>query len=251
MTSSTPAGAPIYIGCAGWSVPNDLAGQFATAGNHLARYSSRFNTVEINSSFCRPHRISTYARWAATVPERFRFSVKLPRVITHESLLRRVRAPLEAFLEQVDGLAEKLGCLLVQLPPSARFDAEVTGEFLGMLRTLHGGAVVVEPRHPSWFTAEAEALLVEHAVGRVAADPPIGSDLAALPGGNLSAVYFRLHGSPKIYYSTYSDLYLASLASRLASIEAGCCVFCVFDNTASGAATKNALALTETVTSSK
>jgi uncharacterized protein YecE (DUF72 family) len=245
------SGAGICIGCAGWSIPKDSADQFAAAGSHLERYASRFNAVEINSSFYRPHLRATYLRWAASVPGSFRFSVKLPRAITHASRLRDARAPLEAFLDQAGGLGEKLGCLLVQLPPSARFDAEVAEEFFALLRSLHSGPVVLEPRHASWFTTQADALLAKKIVGRVAADPPAGSEFAALPGGNHDATYFRLHGSPKIYYSTYSDLYLAALAERLHTTDTRSGVWCIFDNTASGAAAKNALVLTETVTSLK
>ena len=79
--------AEILIGTAGWSLPGAHFGLFPRDGSHLERYATRFSCVEINSSFYRPHRQETYARWAASVPENFRFAVKMPRTITHHARL--------------------------------------------------------------------------------------------------------------------------------------------------------------------
>ncbi len=107
-----------------------------------------------------PHQRSTYERWAASTPPAFRFSVKLPRSITHTARLKGTDALLEAFLAQAQGLGERLGCLLVQLPPSLRLDRPVAEAFLRGLRERHPhGSVAVEPRHASWFTPEGDALL--------------------------------------------------------------------------------------------
>src|SRR5205085_4945044 len=73
------------VGCAGWSILSRHAGLFDAGASHLARYATRFDAVEVNSSFYRPHAQATYARWAASVPRRFRFSVKLPKAITHDA----------------------------------------------------------------------------------------------------------------------------------------------------------------------
>jgi uncharacterized protein YecE (DUF72 family) len=116
--------------------------------------------VEINSSFYRPHAFTVYARWAASTLPAFLFSVKAPRAITHENGLRRARRPLERFLGEVAGLGSKLGALLVQLPPSLAFDPRVARRFFELLRERHTGAVVCEPRHPSWFEPTATRLLV-------------------------------------------------------------------------------------------
>ena len=109
------AGRLPLIGCAGWSLPREFWPQFAADGTHLQRYASRFAAVEINSSFYRPHRPATYARWAASVPASFRFAAKLPRRITHELRLRQSEAALSIFLAEVTALQSQLGCLLVQL----------------------------------------------------------------------------------------------------------------------------------------
>lgn len=92
------------IGCAGWSIPSRYATHFGLGDSLLARYATRFDVVEINSSFYRPHQRTTYARWAATVPAHFRFSVKLPRTLSHDSGLVGVGPLLDRFLDEVGGL---------------------------------------------------------------------------------------------------------------------------------------------------
>ncbi|MCF5397969.1 DUF72 domain-containing protein, partial [Pseudomonas syringae] len=95
---------PVYIGCAGWSLAREYWPDFPEQGSHLQRYASRFNAVEINSSFYRPHRAQTYARWAQAVPAGFRFSVKMPKLITHEHRLRECETVLTTFLSQCTAL---------------------------------------------------------------------------------------------------------------------------------------------------
>jgi uncharacterized protein YecE (DUF72 family) len=239
--------APIYIGCAGWNVRKDHADLFAGQGTHLERYASRFGCVEINSSFYRPHRRTTYQRWAASTPADFRFAVKFPKQVTHESRLRSLEPQIEQFVAEVGGLGEKLGTVLVQLPPSLKFDFEVVDEFFRELRKHMASSVACEPRHATWFTDTAETLLHQHRIARVAADPSV-VPLAAIPGGHGECVYFRWHGSPRIYYSSYDEAALRKLAehARTAS-EAGKTVWCIFDNTAAGAAVLNAVKLNELV----
>jgi uncharacterized protein YecE (DUF72 family) len=201
--------------------------------------------VEINSSFYRTHRPATYARWAASVPAAFRFSVKLPRAITHDARLREPGPALRTFFAEAGELGARLGCVLAQLPPSLELDRETAPAFLAELREVYAGPVVLEPRHESWFTEAAEAMLAEHGVGRVAADPPrhAGGDA---PAGASAIAYHRLHGSPRMYYSAYPPDYLDALARRLrALVDSAVEVWCIFDNTAHGHATFDALGLIE------
>lgn len=207
----------------------------------LARYATRFDSVEINSSFYRPHRRSTYQRWADSVPPGFRFSLKLPRTITHDARLRGCAPLLDAFFEGASGLGDKLGCLLVQLPPSLVYDGRAAGPFLAMLRRRWPGDVACEPRHASWMTAGADALLQRHRVARVAADPA-RHGVDALPGGDPTLGYWRWHGSPQIYRSAYDAAALAALAGQLQA-RTGARHWVVFDNTAAGHALGNAAAL--------
>ena len=231
----------IWIGTAGWNVPRAVAGQFCGEGSHLARYAGVLPAAEINSSFHRPHAQATYRKWAEQTPPSFCFAVKLPRTITHEGRLRRARAPLERILDESSGLGSKRGPLLVQLPPKHDFDARVVSRFFELLRSLHDGVVVCEPRHASWFTPAADALLVKWRVARVAADPP-PVEGADRPGGWLGFHYHRLHGSPRKYWSRYDEPALAAIAARIAGFSGGS-AWCLFDNTASGAAAENALLL--------
>ena len=236
----------LYIGCAGWSVSRDAISEFPESGSHLERYAAVFRSVEINSSFHRPHRRTTYAKWAASVPDYFRFSVKLPKTITHAKRLSADEL-LATFLHEVGGLGTKLGALLVQLPPSAEFDAKAAGEFLEGLRSRHTGDVFIEPRHKTWFGQVANKVLAELKIGRVGADPAM-IPVAAEPGGISGRVYFRLHGSPQIYYSSYTTSYLDALAFRVIShARSGGIVWCMFDNTIRGAATANALYLAKKI----
>ncbi|MBF9197356.1 DUF72 domain-containing protein [Microvirga sp. BT290] len=241
MTYRAPQGrATVRIGTAAWSIPKEHASAFPAAGSHPERYSAVFNAVEINSSFYRPHRTATYERWAASVPEDFHFAVKAPRAITHERRLRDVSDLLDRFLSEVKGLGRKLGPLLIQLPPRLGFLAGVADCFLSELRTRIEGSIVCEPRHASWFTPEVEALLAELRIARVAADPaPVSG--ADQPSSWRGLAYYRLHGSPRIYYSAYSAEYLAANAERLVC-DAAAEVWCIFDNTAAFAATNDALA---------
>jgi uncharacterized protein YecE (DUF72 family) len=233
--------AKVWIGTAGWSISKDHAARFPVAGSHLERYGAVLNVAEINSSFYRPHRRATYERWAASVPESFRFAVKVPKAITHEHRLKDADDLLDRFLSEVSGLGPKLGPLLVQLPPSLRFEDDVADTFLSGLRSRVKGLLVCEPRHASWFTPEVESLLGELRIARVAADPaPVAS--ADKPGGWRGLSYYRLHGSPRIYYSAYSTEYLAAIADVLArDAAAGIDTWCIFDNTAAFAATGDAL----------
>ena len=179
------------------------------------------------------------------MPAGFRFSVKVPKAITHELRLAGAGELVGQFLAEVSALDEKLGCLLVQLPPSLSLEAAVAESFFATLRSHYASAVVCEPRHPTWFTPEADELLRRFQISRVAADPaPVPE--AAEPGGWPETIYYRLHGSPRMYYSSYADAYLAALAARLQkNAQANRNVWCIFDNTALDAAIANGLDLLE------
>ncbi len=240
-----PTGQELRIGCAGWSLPRAAQGRFGGEGSHLERYAARLNASEINSSFYRPHSPTVYQRWAESVPIDFRFSAKLPKTITHERQLANCEAPMDEFLAQAGVLGARLACLLVQLPPSLAFDLALADVFFTALRKRWPRAISAEPRHVSWFTPQADALLKSHRVACVLADP-VRHAAGARPGGWPELVYLRLHGSPRMYYSAYDVALIAALAKRIAvALREGADVWCIFDNTAAGAATDNALDLRE------
>ncbi len=231
----------IRVGCAGWTIPKPHKDHFPGGGSHLERYASRFPAVEFNSSFYREHKPATYERWAASVPKHFKFAVKMPRRVTHLSRLSDI-STLNKFISQVSALGERLGPLLIQLPPRLPFIVKTVKSFFTALRESFPGNVVCEPRHPSWFTSEADRFLTESQVARVAADPSLVSG-ADQPGGWNGLVYYRLHGSPRMYYSEYSVEQLNALAASIESATQSVSVWCIFNNTAAGAATINALTL--------
>jgi uncharacterized protein YecE (DUF72 family) len=232
----------LYVGCAGWTIPRRFSAEFPGTGSHLERYSRVLPCAEINSSFYRPHRRSTWERWAESVPVSFRFSVKAPKLITHEAGLECAPTELDDFLDQVLLLGERLGPILFQTPPKLQFRHDVAHRFFSMLRNRFNGPVAFEPRHAAWFTPEAGHLLSEFAIARVAADP-VDTPEAKLPGGSHTLAYYRLHGSPRRYYSEYSDDMLSQIATSLRSVPERTDAWCIFDNTASGAAAGDALRL--------
>ncbi|MBV8594223.1 MAG: DUF72 domain-containing protein [Caulobacteraceae bacterium] len=230
----------VRIGTAGWAIPRAVAGAFPANGVGLARYAARLTCAEINATFHRPVRPATLERWAATVGDDFRFSVKAPRAITHDARLSDAGGALANFLAAARALGDRLGPLLVQLPPSLAWDPAVAAPVFARM-VGEGFAVACEPRHASWFTAECDAWLAGLGVARVAADPA-RCDGAERPGGWRRLTYVRLHGSPRAYWSSYDGPYLRALSERLEA-DLAADRWCIFDNTASGAAAANALEL--------
>jgi uncharacterized protein YecE (DUF72 family) len=237
----------VRIGLAGWSeavsrhrasFPAPLPGDCSA----LAKYATAFDFVEINASFYRQFRAETYGKWADDVPDGFRFAVKMHRQITHYTRLKN-GGLLEPFFESVAGLGEKLAAVLVQLPPSLVFDSAVATAFFDALRARYAGPVVCEPRHDSWTAPDALALLAAHRIGLVQIEIPAPERER---GHNDVPLYIRLHGSPRRYYSAYSDAQLAQLAEFL-RLNPKRQRFVVFDNTASNAGVRNALHLRQLV----
>ncbi|WEZ85543.1 DUF72 domain-containing protein (plasmid) [Rhizobium sp. 32-5/1] len=225
------------IATAGWSIPKKEANRFAPDGSGLTRYASVFDGVEVNSTFYRRHKMSTFARWADSVPDSFRFAVKIPKEITHSREMKDIIEPFNTFLEDIAPLGAKRGPLLCQLPPSLAFNADQFGGAFKAMRHADDGPIVIEVRHKSWASKAALDLLKDYAIERVLADPaPVwpAEDFDTLPK------YVRLHGKPKIYYSNYTDDEIRSFLDI--SARDG---WCVFDNTASGAAIENALTMLE------
>jgi uncharacterized protein YecE (DUF72 family) len=231
--------AQVRVGIAGWSNPPARRSDRGREQTHLAYYAAHFSCVEINSSFYRPHQKTTYERWREETPAPFRFSVKMPRSVTHESRLRRCAKVVGSFYEEIAALQPKLGVVLVQLPPGLEFNGRVVRAFFTSLPHLRGTKVVCEPRHPSWFTSAAGSAMREAGVSRVAADPARCPG-AEVPGGAARFAYFRWHGTPRMYYSKYSQARLATFAAMLRTNKANN-IWCIFDNTAHYAAWDDAL----------
>ena len=251
---SPRAAAPVRIGCAGWAIPSQHAHLFGEGDSHLARYATRFDVAEINSTFYRPHQLRTFERWAASVPARFRFSAKLPKWITHEARLYGTGDALTAFFDGIGGLGAKFGGVLVQLPPSLAFDARLADRFFAMLRRRCAARIACEPRHASWFGPEADRIWTRYAIARAAADPALMA-AAALPADGAREArwsYWRWHGAPRMYYSRYDDDALQRLAHAL--VREGrtrAPSWCLLDNTAHGHAVEDAARLQDAVSEAR
>jgi len=235
----------IRIGLAGWSNPPSHKARRPSSQSHLEYYAAHFGCVEINSSFYRPHRPSTYAAWALATPRTFRFSVKMPRSITHDSGLRGTSRDMTEFFSGIEALRRKLSVVLIQLPPSLEFERRVARAFFNSIPRLSGVALVCEPRHASWFTDAAERLLADCSVARVAADP-VRTTGAGSPSGDPELAYYRWHGSPHLYYSSYSDDRLDAFAGEVRH-HGRSPTWCIFDNTARHAAWDNALSFSQRI----
>jgi uncharacterized protein YecE (DUF72 family) len=233
----------IRIGTAGWQLSREHRQHAEGEGTHLERYARIFDCVEIDSSFYREHQAKTYARWATSVGREFRFAVKLPKTITHEARLVDCAAPIAGFLAGVHSLGDRLGPLIVQLPPSLSFDDAVVSAFFAELRRQHRGHIACEPRHASWFDGAADRALAAQKIARIGADPALHPG-AGLPDGWSGLVYMRLHGSPETYRSKYGAEMIAAVhetvGARCGEAEEA---WVIFDNTMLGHAFFDALAL--------
>jgi uncharacterized protein YecE (DUF72 family) len=229
----------LRIGTAGWSIPFACKVRVGGQGSQLERYARALNAAEINTSFYRPHRRATYEKWALATPPGFRFAVKVPQTISHASTFDA--GDLDRFIDESAGLGNKLSIFLIQFPPTKAFDRKEAQALFGAIRKRTAIALVCEPRHGSWFTQEVETWLLHNRISRVAADPR-RAPKADEPGGRRDLRYFRLHGSPRTYYSAYDEQFLKRLALRLIEPTRGD-AWCIFDNTAAGAALQNALQL--------
>jgi len=258
------------IGTASWTIPKLALKHFPSSGSHLIRYSGVLNFVEINTSFYRDHGGNTYKKWSNSVPDNFRFSVKLNKEFSHvNKLLNIEESRLESVLSSIKELGSKLFVILIQIPPSLQFfdSAEI---FFAQIRKFYSGHIALEPRNITWNSQQAKAMMKKHKISEVTADPnPMKKNKSKKIKKNNSADvneneipdanddnennnididnddnnstirYYRLHGSPDIYKSSYS---LESLTKWVSLIRSGRGEFCViFDNTQYGFATTNAI----------
>lgn len=153
-----------YLGTVGFGY-KDWDGVFYPAGsptrNYLSHYSKIFNTVELDTTFYGTPSAERVKQWAANTPADFKFCVKTPRQITHELRLKGTASLMQAFLDVIGLLEQKLGVILIQLPPS--FSAAQFDTVAAFLEDLPLGLrYAIEFRHESWFTGETTTLLKTH-----------------------------------------------------------------------------------------
>jgi uncharacterized protein YecE (DUF72 family) len=164
----------------------------------------------------------------------------MPKAISHDAALRVAPAELDAFIGAVSGLGAKLGVLLLQLPGQLDWQPRIARRFFARLRDRVGVPIVCEPRHPSWSSASAQRAFQDFGIALVCADPVRVPEHSRCSS---PVRYHRLHGSPRVYWSSYSDSALRALAERLNEERSAAGVWCIFDNTAAGAAWTDAQSL--------
>ena len=240
MSANTFTGA-VRIGCSGWQYRH-WRGTFYPAALPLTRwleyYSSRFDTVEINSSFYRLPQPETFAVWRRRVPPSFVYAVKASRYLTHMKKLKEPRPPLTRFFSCARRLGGQLGPVLYQLPPRWPLSLDRLDAFLRALpaRQLHA----IEFRDPSWYVDDALALMERYRVALCVHDMA-GSATGARTAGPFG--YLRLHG-PQRYGGHYSDTTLTAWAEWCAAAhEARRSVYVYFNNDSEGHAPRDALRL--------
>jgi uncharacterized protein YecE (DUF72 family) len=170
----SPPESGLYLGTSGWSYADwegTLYPEGLPAGARLAEYAKHYPTVEIDSTFYGAPRRSTVEKWREIVPEGFLFAAKFPQEVTHEKYLVGCEEPAATFIQTMRLLGDRLGPLLLQLPPS--FSVEGMGVLEDFLPVLPGGVrYAVEVRHRSWLGSDLPALLREHGVALTLIDYP-------------------------------------------------------------------------------
>ncbi|MGH3655533.1 MAG: DUF72 domain-containing protein [Micromonosporaceae bacterium] len=161
----------IVVGTSGWQYkdwreafyPRDVPQK-----RWLEYFGEHFTTVESNNAFYRLPERKTFVEWRDRTPDDFVVAVKMSRYLTHLKRLKEPEEPVARFLDRVAGLGDKLGPVLLQLPPNLRADAVLLA---GVLRRIPPRIrVAVEPRHDSWWTNETRRVLAEHGAALCWAD---------------------------------------------------------------------------------
>jgi len=172
--SISPPEPGLYLGTSGWSYADWEGTVYPAgipAGSRLAEYVKSYATVEIDSTFYGTPRLSTVRRWREVAPDGFLFAAKFPQELTHERNLVGVRSEAEDFVQAMQALEDRLGPLLLQLPPS--FTVEGMGVLEDFLSDLpKEPRYAVEVRHRSWLGSDLPALLREHGVALTLVDYP-------------------------------------------------------------------------------
>lgn len=237
--------AKIYIGTSGFSYPNwrgTLYQEKAKATDFLKQYTQTFDCCELNGCFYKLPSVKTVERWKTEVPPTFKFCPKMSRFLTHIKRLKEAEEPLERFFSVFEPLQNYMGPVLIQLPATLKFDAEIAQQFFQHLRQYRPYRFAFEPRNESWFCGDSIALLQQYKIAFVISDN--GGHFPFTEFITTPDVYLRFHGPGKLFDSSYSSEVLQLYAQKLLGWKAAghtCWVF--FNNTTHTAAIENALTL--------
>lgn len=240
----------LHIGTSGWSYkewkeayyPKELK-----STDWLSYYAKEFDCTEINASFYHLPQRKTIENWVNKVADDFKFCVKMSRYLTHMNKLSTPEEPLQRFFDVFDLMKEKMGPVLIQLPPSLAFHEEKTTYFYDLLKTKYSDYdFAMEVRHASWLQERSIELMEQYKIAFVISQSGVGFPYAE----HVTAkdVYVRFHGPGKLYYSVYENDMLHDYAVKFKHwLKKGHNVWAFFNNTAELAALDNAKTLREMV----
>ncbi|MDI6714387.1 MAG: DUF72 domain-containing protein [Thermodesulfovibrio sp.] len=238
MEQTLQRGLNIFIGTSGWQYghwkgifyPEELK-----YSEWLSYYCKYFSTVEVNVTFYRDVRVSTFEKWYQLTPENFQFSVKLSRQITHFNKLKVNKDLIESFIQKYSTFKYKLGIILIQLPPGLKFDVNLITDFINMLDKKY--KYTIEVRNKTFINDNFFEILKQNNIAFCIADSagrfPYYETITA------NFIYVRLHGSQRLYASEYSDEELIEWANKIKVWDKDTYIY--FDNDYMGYAVKNAL----------
>ena len=199
-------------------------------------YCTHFNTLELNVTFYRFPQLAFLQNWYDKSPEGFDFSVKAPRLITHYKLFSDTKRLLGDFYGTTrDGLKDKLGCILFQLPARIVYSEMMLDRIISQLDTSFVN--IVEFRHASWWTQGVKNRLAMSGIGFCGQSFPLLPDEVVC---TLPDVYYRFHGLPRLYYSQYKRAFIEQVVSSVRSCGQVSRAYMYFNNTATIAAIRNA-----------
>jgi uncharacterized protein YecE (DUF72 family) len=228
-----------YIGCSGfyykeWKelfYPKGLPQQ-----QWFAYYCQHFNTLELNVTFYRFPELKLLQNWYQKAPPQFVFSAKVPQLITHQKKMEGTADILKEYYDVLsNGLSEKLGCVLFQLPPQLIYSEEKLNTIIAQLDPSFTN--VIEFRHISWWRKEVMDILGRHGIVFCGASyPGLVSDVII----NTPVCYYRFHGVPRLYYSSYDESFLQNVVTTIRQSNEVGKAYLYFNNTAAAAALDNA-----------
>jgi uncharacterized protein YecE (DUF72 family) len=227
---------PYYAGLSGLQlqIPKYLFPHPFEETSRLTYYASIFNSIEVNSSFYSIPHISTITKWAASVPEKFKFTFKLWKGITHNKILRFKEDDVLSFFKAINAVQDKKGCLLIQLPPSLAINHFYQLDKLLICMHKIGQPsewkIAVECRHSSWYHQSVYDLLMQHNVSIVMHDIP--KSATPFIRETTDFVYVRFHGPTGNYRGCYTEDFLSEYASYIHRwVTEGKTVYAYFNNT--------------------
>jgi uncharacterized protein YecE (DUF72 family) len=208
-------------------------------------YCQHFNTVELNVTFYRFPQLTFLESWYNRSPENFMFAVKAPRGITHYKQFHGTEELIGQFYSVIsEGLKEKLGCVLFQLPPRTAFTFERLQRIINSLDPAFNN--ILEFRHPSWWVPEVFEKLSEHNITFCGMSHPL---LPQEVIQNTTVLYYRFHGVPELYKSEYDKKVLEDFVSQVKSAKKIKQAYIYFNNDIGGSAIVNAKQMYETINS--